>query len=73
MWSVWGDLGGLGRRGSRAGRWIETKLLQWSRPELGRSEAEGSSRMEEKEAVTKERAEVCDRVDRGALRRGRLE
>lgn len=70
MWSVLGTLAGFGRRGSRAGERVVTKLLQWSRPEMARSAAEGSSRVEERVAVTKERAEICDTVDRGSPEEG---
>lgn len=70
MWSVLGIPAGFGRHGDRAREGVVTKLLQWSRPEMARSEAEGSSRMEGRVAVTKERAEICDSVDRGCPKEG---
>lgn len=64
---------GLGRRGSTPGERVVLKLLQWSGPEMGRSEAKGSSRTEENRSATQERAEACVSGDRGAPRRGHLE
>lgn len=71
---VLGILAGLGRHESRAREPVVTKLLQWSRQEMARSEAKGSSsRMEGRVVVTKKRAEVWDSMDGGVPRRGHLE
>ena len=69
MWLDAGNLAVFGRYRSRAGKPAVTKLLQWSKPETARPEVEGSSRMEDRVAGTKERVEICDSVD-GGIRGG---